>query len=239
MIGVPACVYTRGVMIMNTPALRIFVDFDGTITERDVGDSIFERFLRPELLERGWHFDIIREWKAGRLSSRDCLIRECENTVVTRGQLDELLDSHTLTPGFADLVGWCVRRGVPLTILSDGLDYYIEFILGKFGLKGVSCRANRMVFTEGSIRTYFPFEDRGCGRCGNCKRWHIDTERRDGERVVYIGDGYSDRYAVRSADIVFARRDLAEYCRRAGVEFIPFAHFYDVIRSLENGNGIF
>ncbi len=73
---------------------RIFVDFDGTITRRDVGDSIFERFLRPDLLEAGWHSRIIEEWKAGRLSSRDCLVRECENTVVTRDELDALLDGH-------------------------------------------------------------------------------------------------------------------------------------------------
>jgi 2,3-diketo-5-methylthio-1-phosphopentane phosphatase len=235
---------------MNTRNLRIFVDFDGTVTERDVGDSIFERFLRPELLASGWHYDILNEWKAGRVSSRDCLVRECENTVVTRERLDELLDSHTLTPGFADMVSYCARHDIPLIILSDGLDYYIEFILGKFGLSGVPYRANRMFFADGSIRADFPFEDRGCGRCGNCKRWHIETERSDSERIVYIGDGYSDRYAIRSVDIVFARRDLAAYCRRAGVDFIPFAHFYDVIRYLEvtacadthgvkeNGNGI-
>ncbi len=44
--------------------VRIYIDFDGTITERDVGDSIFERFLRPELLSgRDGTTHIIREGK--------------------------------------------------------------------------------------------------------------------------------------------------------------------------------
>ncbi len=224
---------------MQTGKTRIFVDFDGTITERDVGDSIFEQFLRPELLKQGWHQTLIGEWKAGRLSSRDCLARECENTVVTRKDLDRFLDSHSLTPGFDRLVEFCGDRNIPLTVLSDGLDYYIDFILGKFGLGEVDYRANHMYFTEGSIGVDFPYVDKGCGRCGNCKRWHIDSERREGDRIVYIGDGYSDRYAIRSADMVFARSDLAEYCDRNGLAYIPFEHFHDVVREMSNGNGTF
>jgi 2-hydroxy-3-keto-5-methylthiopentenyl-1-phosphate phosphatase len=218
---------------MHTGILSIFVDFDGTITERDVGDSIFERFLRPDLLEAGWHSHIIEEWKAGRLSSRDCLVRECENTVVTRDKLDALLDGHTLTSGFGDLVRYCERNDVPLTILSDGLDYYIEYILARHGLGGIPCRANRMSFTESSIRVEFPYEQQGCGRCGNCKRRHIETDRRGGERIVYIGDGYSDRFAIRSADMIFARRDLARFCSHSGIEYFPYEDFQEVIGRIE------
>ena len=222
---------------MQKKQTRIFVDFDGTITDRDVGDSIFERFLRPELLEQGWHQNIIGEWKAGRLSSRECLVRECENTLVTREELNLLLESHVLTPGFDSLVAFCGERDIPLTVLSDGLDYYIEYILGKFGFGAIDYRANHMYFTEDSILVDFPYVDKGCGRCGNCKRWHIDSERGEGDTVVYIGDGYSDRYAIMSADVVFARRDLAEYCAKNSREHTPFENFHDVLRELEKGNG--
>ena len=222
---------------MQTGNMRVFIDFDGTITERDVGDSIFERFLRPDLLEQGWHEVIITEWKAGRLSSRDCLVQECENTVVSPEELNLLLESHSLTPGFERFVDFCGERNMPLTVLSDGLDYYIEYILEKFGLGDVDYRANHMYFIENSIRVDFPYVERGCGRCGNCKRWHIDSERREGEKIVYIGDGYSDRYAIQSADLVFARRDLAEYCGSRGIAYIPFDRFDDVMREMENANG--
>ncbi len=216
--------------------VRIYIDFDGTITQRDVGDSIFERFLRPELLAAGWHDHIIREWKAGRLSSRDCLAVECENSVVTRDELDGLLETHTLMPGFPVFAEYCRRNDIPLEILSDGLDYYIAFILKKFGIDDIPIRANRLLFSDGTIRAEFPYEDRGCGRCGNCKRWHIESNRRDGEKIVYIGDGYSDRYAIRSADTVFARADLAGYCDLTGLPYHPFDDFHDVMRLLGNGH---
>ena len=216
---------------------RIFVDFDGTITLRDVGDSIFERFLPAELIDAGWHRKIIEEWKAGRVSSMECLTRECAEARVTQEELDAELNTHTLIPGFAQLKDYCQKGAIPLEILSDGLDYYIAFILEKYGMSTVPFRANHMYFTKDSIGVEFPYEDKGCGRCGNCKRWHMESVRREGEKIVYIGDGYSDRYAVSSADIVFAHRDLAEFCNRNHVPFIPFGDFFGVVEYLENGIG--
>jgi 2-hydroxy-3-keto-5-methylthiopentenyl-1-phosphate phosphatase len=216
---------------------RIFVDFDGTITRRDVGDSIFERFLPKELLDRDWHRNIIEEWKAGRISSRECLIQECAHTKMTREELDSELETHTLIPGFGQFTDFCRRQNIRLSILSDGLDYYIEFILRKNGLNNIPFYANHMYFNATTIGVEFPFADNGCGRCGNCKRWHIESEKRDGDKVIYIGDGYSDRYAVRSADIVFAHRDLAEYCTRNGIPFFPFYDFFGVKDCLENEIG--
>jgi 2-hydroxy-3-keto-5-methylthiopentenyl-1-phosphate phosphatase len=94
-----------------------------------------------------------------------------------------------------------------------------------------------MFFNDSSIGVEFPYIDRGCRRCANCKRWHIETIRRNGEKTVYIGDGYSDRYAIKSVDTVFARHDLANYCDTRGIAYIPFEDFYDVLKHLENGDG--
>ena len=41
-------------------------------------------------------------------------------------------------------------------------------------------------------------------------------------RVVYVGDGYSDRCAALAADRVFARDGLARYLDREGVAYEPF-----------------
>jgi 2-hydroxy-3-keto-5-methylthiopentenyl-1-phosphate phosphatase len=214
------------------PQIRIFLDFDGTVTERDVGNSVFERFLDPRLLAEGFHHRIIGEWKAGRMSSRECLTLECRNSVAPVDRLDELLESHTLTAGFVEFAGFCRKNEIPVTILSDGLDYYIGYLLRKFGLDWIPYRANALLFDGDAIEVSFPYEGGGCGRCGNCKRRHIESERRDGERIVYVGDGYSDRYAIRSADIVFARDDLACVCSDEGIAYNPFSDFHEVIRRL-------
>jgi len=220
---------------MKKGKIRLFVDFDGTITEKDVGNGIFDRFLRPDLLERNWHEEVIEEWKAGRLSSLECLTQECRNTVVTEEELKEELENYTLTPGFVETAAYCRENDIELMILSDGLDYYIEYILGKYGLGDIAYRANHMYFTDGALGVEFPHSEQGCGKCGNCKRWHIDRLRSDGDRVLYVGDGYSDRYAIRSSDVIFARCDLAEYCRENDLPFHPFETFFDILDYLRNG----
>ena len=221
---------------MNHNNIRLFVDFDGTVTMKDVGDSIFETFLDPPLLSQGWHADIIEEWKAGRISSHECLTRACARTKVTKKELDKHLDAFTLTAGFIETIDHCRRNGIPLTILSDGLDYYIEYVLGRHGIFDIPIKANHLVFDNGFLAVEFPYEAMGCGRCGNCKRWHLDTLTADGETIVYVGDGYSDRYAVRSADVLFARGDLIEYCGKYGIEFRKYTDFFDIVRYLEHGS---
>lgn len=222
---------------MRLAPLRIYVDFDGTVSVQDVGDSIYERFLSPERSGTDWLDGIIGDWKAEKISSRECLENLCENTIVSRPELDAHLDGHALTPGFSGFVEVCRRREIPLMILSDGFDYYIEFLLAKYGLSEIPFRANRMFFGENGLGADFPYFDLGCGRCANCKRAHIENDRRTGERVMYIGDGYSDRYAIRSADIVFACGELAAYCDRNGIAYHPFGDFHDVIRHLETSDG--
>ena len=214
-------------------SLRLFVDFDGTVTTRDVGHAVFSRFLPREKVESGWHTWILGEWKAGRMSSRECLTLECNTVQITRDELDTELDGFSLTPGFAETIHWCSERAVPVMVLSDGLDYYIEYILEKYGLGDLEYHANSIRFENGSLGVEFPSMEHGCGRCGNCKRWHIESRRRDGDIIVYAGDGYSDRFAVRSADMVFARADLAAFCDAEGIEYTPFETFFDVLEVLD------
>jgi len=173
----------------------------------------------------------------GKKQTQECLTRECENSVFTRDELDRELERYSLTTGFMETAHYCRDKEIPLVVLSDGLDDYIEYILGKYGLSFVDYRANHLVFSDGSLGVEFPFYEKGCGKCGNCKRWHIETLSGDGDRVIYVGDGYSDRYAVRSADVVFARRDLAEYCENEKLAYLPFDTFYEVLKYLRNDDG--
>ncbi len=218
--------------------VRLFIDFDGTLTHTDVGDLMFSTFLSADMVEEGWHGDIIARWKSGELSSGVCLTAECEKTRVTPGELDALLDTIPVTAGFVETAEYCRGNGIPLMVLSDGLDYYIEYVLAKFGLSDVAYRANVLTFREdGSLGVSFPYMNRECGRCGNCKESHISGSRSDGETVVYMGDGYSDRYAITRADVIFARRDLAVYCSEREIPYIPFESFHPVLAFLKERYG--
>lgn len=52
--------------------VRVFVDFDGTISLEDTTDVILERFADPE-----WR-TVEAEWLAGRIGSRECLARQID-----------------------------------------------------------------------------------------------------------------------------------------------------------------
>ena len=68
--------------------------------------------------------------------------------------------------------------------------------------------------------------------CGEpCKRATVQALA-NGGRVVYVGDGYSDRCAAELADRVFARSGLASYLEERGVPYEPFDDFHDITRAL-------
>ena len=60
-----------------------------------------------------------------------------------------------------------------------------------------------------------------------CKRGSLPAGR-----LVYVGDGYSDRCAALAADRVFARAGLADYLRGEGVPYEPFDTLLDVAAAL-------
>jgi 2-hydroxy-3-keto-5-methylthiopentenyl-1-phosphate phosphatase len=207
--------------------MRIFCDFDGTVAENDVGNLIFQTFA-----DGHWR-EAVEEWLAGRISSKECLIRECKASALTREALVELVDEQRLDPGFDEFVLFCRQHAIPLMILSDGLDFYVERILTNFGLDDIPARANHLVFAENNaIVPEFPYERFSCGRCANCKGHHLRAARTAGEWLVYIGDGYSDRCAAVEADLIFAKRDLRRYCREEGVPYVDFETFDDVLEGL-------
>src|SRR2546427_23780 len=103
----------------------IFLDFDGTITTRDVTDAILERFADPDWLR------VEEAWKTGLIGSRECLTAQMALVRATQRQINSLLDDIDIDTGFVKLLTWCSTRRVPLHIVSDGFDYCIERILGR------------------------------------------------------------------------------------------------------------
>lgn len=50
------------------------------------------------------------------------------------------------------------------------------------------------------------------------------------------GDGYTDICGEREADVVFARKELIDYCREHDIDYLTFSDFEDILRLCrENG----
>ncbi len=208
--------------------LRIFTDFDGTVAARDVGDGLFARFAHPD-----WHKAVLA-WKQGLLTSRECLERECQLARADKEAIAAYADEQQLDPHFNSFADFCAAHAIPLMVLSDGLDFYIERILRRHGLAHIPFRSNHLIFgSEQRIRPEFPYYELGCKVCGNCKGYHVRANRTDGELVVYIGDGLSDRCGAKEADIVLAKGDLLHYCRTHGLPHAPFQTFADCLAHVQ------
>jgi 2-hydroxy-3-keto-5-methylthiopentenyl-1-phosphate phosphatase len=208
-------------------AIRVFSDFDGTISAKDVGASLFNHFSSKR--NRG----TVQLWLEQKISSRECLWRECLYMDTPKQELLAALARIDIQKGFSEFVSFLKARSIPLHILSDGLDFYIEAFLARNGFDHLDIHANRAHFVNGSLYPSFPYFVCGCGFCGCCKGERIKSLSHDGELTIFIGDGFSDRCALGVADIVFARGDLEALCRETAVACLPFADFFDVISHIE------
>ena len=205
------------------PKFNIFTDFDGTIALNDVGDSLFQRFATSE-----WEI-AVQDWKEDKISSKECLTRECAVTTISKNQMVSFSNEQKIDPWFSDFYEYCKKQNYPLTVLSDGLDFYIKRILDNFGFTDLEIYANHVVFEDSKIKPEFPYFEKGCKLCANCKGYHIGKKSENGQITVCIGDGYSDRCGVNIADIVFAKDDLKKYCLENEIAFYEYENFKAVL----------
>jgi 2-hydroxy-3-keto-5-methylthiopentenyl-1-phosphate phosphatase len=212
--------------------IRVYSDFDGTIARRNVGDLLFRRFAGSRAGEIAQHY------VDGTMTARECLTLECDAVEsVTPFELGTFVDEIELDPTFKGFVEFCRHRSIPLVVLSDGLDFYVERLLKKYGFEGVPFFSNHLDFGRrgGATKMVLSFQhtDAECLLCGNCKRNHLLTLSGDDDVIVYIGDGMSDRCPVRFADVVFAKGGLIGYCQEQNITYHEFRDFSDVISRLE------
>jgi HAD superfamily phosphoserine phosphatase-like hydrolase len=199
----------------------LFIDFDGTISPVDISNTFFSRFAGPDAA------DAVAEWKLGRISSAECLRRELD---AYRGDLESLrafARSQPIDQGFYSLQRACEEEGVDIFVVSDGLDFYIQPFLEAHGAR-VNYRANKLEVRDGRRILSFPYYKESCGSCANCKSSHIEVEAGRGRFIIYVGDGLSDKCAVKGADVVFAKGELDAYCEQNGIPHFGFTDLGEV-----------
>ena len=212
----------------------VFCDFDGTISRRDVGYSLFHHFSNGE------NDKLLPDWKAGRMSSRECLTREAAMVTASSQEILAFLDQFEIDPGFSAFERLCRQNDFGLVILSDGLDFYINPILARNGLSHLELRCNIGRLNSHGIDIEFPRDNVACERCGSCKGEIIQEYcgQISGEsRAIFVGDGYSDTCATRAASVLFAKKDLERYCQAHNIAYNRYDTFYDVAGTLI-GQGI-
>ena len=209
--------------------MEVFCDFDGTISVQDATDFILSRFADPK-----WQ-DIEEQWEKGAVGSAECMQRQVALIRATRRQLDAALDEIEIDPSFPAFASYCCSEGIPLTILSDGVDYFIHRILARHSLPPLPVIANQLTIRGQNGNTRYqlalPFSQAACeSGAGTCK---CRCVRAAAGTRVYVGDGRSDFCVANNPELVFAKGNLAQYCERQGIAFIRYRRFADVTRALK------
>jgi len=201
------------------------VDFDGTIAETDVTDTILTEFARPEWLE------VEELWVNGVIGSQECLTRQMALIDATMDTLLTFVDNVAIDSHFHQFVQFVRTKEIPFAIISDGFSQFIRRILANADIRNVPVYANNLAESNGQIKTSFSNSAIGCP-AGTCKCW---TARKlsPGLPVVLIGDGRSDFCLADKADYVFAKGKLTVYCQEKGIPFTAFEDFGGVIRGLK------
>lgn len=213
--------------------LLIACDFDGTITQRDTLHVIVESYGERGLWER-----IEPRLRVGEITVEQAMQEEF---AAVRATPDEVRDAvRRLAPirdGFGEWVDWCARNGHRLIVMSNGFRSVIDPVLTDAGLGHLEVVSHDARFSRDGCELIWSQRGARCGLCGRpCKREPLRA-RWQGERLVYLGDGISDRCVSLMADVVFARDGLSEYLGGLDVPFMPFADFHDVRDALESLDG--
>ena len=205
----------------------LVIDYDATITVDDVLDRVAMVFADEHVVtEETGALD------GSVLTLHDVLREEYAAVRAPRNEiLDWVLANARIRPGFYELVALASSRAWPLIVLSSGFRTLIEPVLEREGLAGLTVVANDVEPHHDGWKVTFRDESL-CPVCGEaCKRRSL-AELEPAHELVYVGDGYSDRCAAKSADLVFARSGLARYLSERGVAFEPFETFHEIIARL-------
>jgi 2-hydroxy-3-keto-5-methylthiopentenyl-1-phosphate phosphatase len=209
-------------------ARTIVVDFDGTITERDLLDAIAVTFGDPAVYR-----EVDEGLDGNALTLHEVIRREFEPvTAPLEDVVDWVLVHARVRPGFHELVELARERGWRLVVLSSGFRELIEPVFEREGVGNVELLANAIDPDPSGWRVRFR-DETVCDHCGQpCKR-ATASALANGSELVYVGDGYSDRCAADDADLVFARRGLAAYLDERRIPYTYFDDFEIVVATLK------
>ena len=219
---------------MKIPKLKIFCDFDGTVTKKDVWVDALGRFIN----DKNSFDNVCEDFSSGRITSRECIKRELDLVENFDFKLfDNFIELQELDDYFLEFIEYCSVNKFEVFLVSEGLDYYIKYVLTKFNIK-LPYFCNTLVTNNcnGKLKLScdFPFSDENCNSCGMSKRNILisNTNDFDKEISVFIGDGVSDFCVSHYADIVFAKHSLASYCWKNNITYYDYKDFADIKNKL-------
>ena len=213
----------------STEAIKTLVqcDFDGTITQEDVSFLLLDAFANGD-----WR-QLLAEYRADKISVNHFNTHAFAMLKADRETLLEFMRGKIeIRAGFHELLAYCQRRGFHFVIVSNGLDFYIEAILGDMGINNIEVFAAQTRFSPESLKVQY-VGPQGNKLDSGFKEAYVRLFLGKGYRIVYVGNGASDISAAKLAHHIFATGELLAYCKKTNLNCMPFVDLNDIVRGLE------
>jgi 2,3-diketo-5-methylthio-1-phosphopentane phosphatase len=208
------------------PTATLILDFDGTLTQLDIGDALCDLFAPP-----AWrHID--ERWLRGELALDEAqtlmwgLVRASEPQFLRAAR-----ELGELRAGCDALLARARAAGYAIVLASGGFDLYIRAILGPRLEDFHAVYCNSLSFVGERAVVAFPHKTTlGCARCAVCKGKVVRAFAARGP-VVFVGDGSSDACALGVAQQVYAvrGRTLERLAQSTGQPATPFESLHEVV----------
>lgn len=205
----------------------VLVDFDGTITEEDVGIVLLRQYSTTD-----WEA-IEARFAAGEVGIVQNMQEQFSYVPHDAPTLIEHARSVTrIRSGWEDLVCCCRQRGVEIAIVSGGLDFYVQALLPPSD-PPLEVHCLRAEYAPEGWRVSPPPNKMSGPEPSEFKQAVVATYRQTYQHVWFIGNGVSDHGAAEVADKVWAVEPLLSYCREHGIEATSFETFHDVWKDMD------
>jgi 2-hydroxy-3-keto-5-methylthiopentenyl-1-phosphate phosphatase len=203
---------------------QVWIDFDGTISQKDVLDELIGRYS----IDDSWEI-AEQQWQAGLIGSKKCLEIQFSLLRISKAELENVLDGIELDDGFLPLLEIFSSLSIPVTVISDCVDFFIKRILERHGITDISVRSNTAVHRGLRLELQCPHSSTQCSSAAaHCKCSSITALGKAGRKSIYIGDGLSDLCAAKKMDFVFAKNALARRLEQESIGFVKYSNLNDV-----------
>jgi 2-hydroxy-3-keto-5-methylthiopentenyl-1-phosphate phosphatase len=206
----------------------VFIDFDGTVTsEETLTGSLKHLDPPPEGAA-----EIERKLTAGELTLKEAVTSVFSSVRSDRvGEFTRYINSVPLRAGFGALLDALWSRGIPVVIVSGGLDIMVKEKLAPYREKLTDIWDVKVDLSE----AYFKLVAEPEGELELIDKVAV-MGRYTYRRAVCIGDGYTDILMARNADVVYARDALEVYLKAHDIPYRPWEDFRDILKDVENKN---
>ncbi|MEC9271962.1 MAG: hypothetical protein VYB63_03455, partial [Chloroflexota bacterium] len=106
------------------PQSAVLTDFDDTAAGQNVAELLLNRFGNPD-------WTVVRQrFRDGHIDLTDDQEIPFRNSQADRATLQSYVKEHAnLRPYFREMWGFCQANDIPMAVVSQGLDFYIQALL--------------------------------------------------------------------------------------------------------------